>query len=960
MRTAHSILRASSGMAALAAAMGLTIAPDGSVEWAQAFAQASTGSIRGQVTDAESGVALQGARVTVVELDRRVVADETGSFEISDLPPGTYRLRVEFVGLPTREFQSTVTAGSAARADLVMETKTADAGSEIVVVGVNETTRRINQERAAVGLTEVATSSTSAEFPDRNVGEVLQRLTGTFVDRSGTGEGNILLLRSINPANNLVLIEGMRFPSGRPDGRVPNLASLNADVIDSMEVKKAFTPEIPGDWFGGYIDAHQFSAFSRSEPLLSVSLETGRRSITNNGWDKEVAVRGARRFFDDKFGIALAVAGESRDGSFEQITASRNPNGATSLLPTVFQYRRVNTELPRYSGNVNLEFRPNDTSRYFARGFWNYGADARKADEQLNLIFNPAAGSNPVTGGFTTVTPELATITLDIKERFSNYVAGGANQFGDWGVEYSAGYNRLQADLDNAARYGARGPATAVSGNYDFSDRESPQLTLVNPALVSTLSSFGTTVVPTTLLSTTEEDQVIGQLSAFRKLHFDRGGSLELRGGVRYDRRKRRVNAGGNQNYAPFPLANSLVQTGANDLYRGLFDVPIVLSSGALENVFDAPPFDRPPGDPNFRASVAGDFSGQEEISAAYLMGTYEQSNLLAVLGVRYEDTEVNGTNILINNALYNPADPNPLDDDPSDGISPNRVVGGYHRWLPAFVVRYEPTSNTLARFAVSKTYARPTLPQLLGGETVTATGVPGGFNRSIIRGNPALTPQDSVNFDASFDYYGERGQVFRIGAFYKRIKGVFYTASLTETNPQGGTDFISQPQNGGKGKIFGIEAGFVQPLSFLPRPLHKLSVEGNLAWTTSNQEVLDATGAVIRETDLENSYAFIGNASLVYRDRWGRARVAYRYSGKRLLQIDTNSSGGFNDVFRDASTGLDADISFRISSRVSLTLDARNLLNQIEVYEYMGAKDNLVRGQYSGRSFGVGLSFNY
>ena len=66
--------------------------------WAQATAQ-----INGTVADSSGGV-LPGATVTAIQTDtgfrREVVTDAMGSFTLTNLPIGPYRLEVALAGLP--------------------------------------------------------------------------------------------------------------------------------------------------------------------------------------------------------------------------------------------------------------------------------------------------------------------------------------------------------------------------------------------------------------------------------------------------------------------------------------------------------------------------------------------------------------------------------------------------------------------------------------------------------------------------------------------------------------------------------------------------------------------------------------------------------------------------------------------------------------------------------------------
>ena len=63
------------------------------------FSQGNTGRILGSVRD-QTGLAIVGAQVTVTDLERgtprTLGTDEAGAYNVPSLPPGNYRIRVEY------------------------------------------------------------------------------------------------------------------------------------------------------------------------------------------------------------------------------------------------------------------------------------------------------------------------------------------------------------------------------------------------------------------------------------------------------------------------------------------------------------------------------------------------------------------------------------------------------------------------------------------------------------------------------------------------------------------------------------------------------------------------------------------------------------------------------------------------------------------------------------------------
>lgn len=97
-------------------------------------ASTAGGGLTGVVTDAESGRPIAGAVVTLDDLGRATVTDESGRYLLPDLPPGPQHLGVEMLGYRSRTIHVLVPAGGTLRVDLVLETEPIEV-DEVVVRG---------------------------------------------------------------------------------------------------------------------------------------------------------------------------------------------------------------------------------------------------------------------------------------------------------------------------------------------------------------------------------------------------------------------------------------------------------------------------------------------------------------------------------------------------------------------------------------------------------------------------------------------------------------------------------------------------------------------------------------------------------------------------------------------------------------------------------------------------------
>ena len=84
---------------------------------------------------------------------------------------------------------------------------TADA-SDIVVTGIRASLRQaLDIKRDSQGVVDAISAEDIGKFPDTNLAESLQRITGVSIDRSN-GEGSLVTVRGFGPEFNLVTLNG--------------------------------------------------------------------------------------------------------------------------------------------------------------------------------------------------------------------------------------------------------------------------------------------------------------------------------------------------------------------------------------------------------------------------------------------------------------------------------------------------------------------------------------------------------------------------------------------------------------------------------------------------------------------------------------------------------------------------------------------------------------------------------
>ncbi|WP_342249457.1 TonB-dependent receptor [Sphingomonas sp. OTU376] len=156
--------------------------------------------------------------------------------------------------------------------------------------------------------------------------------------------------------------------------------------------------------------------------------------------------------------------------------------------------------------------------------------------------------------------------------------------------------------------------------------------------------------------------------------------------------------------------------------------------------------------------------------------------------------------------------------------VTPISTSSSNSDFLPNVSMRIKLDPKLQMRIAYTETRTRPGFGQL--NPTITIGALPTGNTcadpngadciRSASSGNPDLKPTTSKNYDASVEYYFSRSGALTIGGFYKDVNGFINTFTTDVADAEFGRLRMSQPQNGGAGRIKGIEAGV---RSFLRAP---------------------------------------------------------------------------------------------------------------------------------------------
>jgi TonB-dependent receptor len=738
------------------------------------------------------------------------------------------------------------------------ETESAQPAKEVEVIEVtgirSSLIKSSDLKRDKSGVVDVISAEDMGKFPDSNLAESLQRITGVTVSRNN-GEGSQITVRGFGPAFNLITLNGRQMP-GTGNTRSYNLENLSTEGVNQLEVYKTARADIPTGGLGATVNIVTVKPMQSPGEKYSFSAKGIHDTSNETGDDVTPELAGiySNTYLDDSLGFAVSFNHQQRD--FQQQSASiqgwqanvalpdlaeenvtdnrTNPEGAY-FFPRDMNYGINNIERERTNASVTFQYAPMEDfiiSLDYVKteattgldglgwGQWHdYGGNINGyiLDENGTAVWADMAGND---GSYT-----ANRSTTEVNE----------DSFGvnfDWQVteslHLSLDYHDSTSDIDNGKDPGLDSAGSLVLGSdqlitkiYDYRNGEIPHseihwkngsTTLAPSEIDSHFSQFLHNVGE----SNVEQVQLDGTWENFE---YDSIPLVNITFGIsRTEQTIGGSNAwsgliGGflfNPSYTEMFPDGMFTRRGTSDFLDGLdgggsslnpnyyyefsFDEVVARSLAFLnEDLLGADYFDTTAyrdGSGSYGASEV-----REDTNAIYLSTewVFDIADFPVEInaGFRYEETEVEGDN---------------FQDVPVavwwkggsewhtqyDGESFDQSYGDYDVFLPMIDVKVDITDELVGRVSWGKTISRGPLGVLAGGRNLSGSPKIGSRNGSA--GNTNLEPYESTNLDISFEYYYEPGSYAAVGYFKKDVKN-FVGTKISQMTFDGIQDIYNGPR---------------------------------------------------------------------------------------------------------------------------------------------------------------------
>lgn len=859
--------------------------------------------------------------------------------------------------------------------------------------------RSLNYKRYSNVIVDSISSEDLGIFPDQNIAEALQRITGISIDRS-SGEGQFLTVRGFGPEFNAVLYNGRILPTEN-SGREFSFDVLSDNLIGNASVYKTTSANISSGGIGSTVNLTGLKPMDYMGSRSYVSINTSYDSLSEEYFPQYSALVS---YSTDKFGALFSLNYQKRKYQIN----SANTNGwlltdldyvnnktgegdfTKARIPTNLDFRMDRGTRERFGGTLVLQ--ANITDEIFATFDYLYSKFIVDSNVSSSANWTHYLGNS------------FDSVNLDKNETLVAYQYKNNLNFATDFVELS--YNRptetnqvglninYQATDNLAFMFDASyafatnnnggndsfvivgSPNANPNYNYNLGDNYA-SVTYEQPVVVNDLRSHGVTFEG----DDTKDEIIQFKLDSNYSLNHGviDGISFGVYQSIRDKNKETYKTLWGaefdgyildvpNHLFTKINAENFLDSLVPFSLYS--FDTSEYIKFLWSDQNLDQQVQDLKPesyeylkqlqnsGGDNAVYRPTDSWNVKEDIKEAFfnidISGKVEELQWMSNFGLRYVNTKINSIGFpqYITEIQYNINDPTNLNlilTEPEFKSESHH----YSHFLPSFNVKLDINSEQVLRLGMSKTITRPNLNDL----SVST----GQYNARVEastawRGNPYLEPYESANFDLAWSWYYSLDSFVGMEFFYKNISQYISEVSEYETlfeHPEG-EFLVTNLQNTNNANIQGLEFAFLYQFNESNILLNGLGVQANYTYVNSKDNYHPISNPTVFALEgLSDSY----NVILFYNKFNFQWRLSYNFRDEFLRK--TKGAQGQPEMVA-AYGQLDVNLSYQLNDNMTLFVEGTNILNE-KLLTFSIYQERLLTYEDSGAcySLGVKLVFN-
>lgn len=877
-------------------------------------AQNKPGTIAGKIIDKASGEALIGATVMVEGTDNGTVTDIEGNFTL-ELNPGTFILVCSYVSYQNEKVQVVAKSGEVTNLNVTLQ-ESVSALEEVVVVATVEKssalallTERKNSPQVSDGISADLIRKT----PDRTTSDVLKRITGASIQ-----EGKFAIIRGMNDRYNAGYLDGALLPSTEADRKAFAFDVVPAALLDNLQIIKAGTPDLVGDFGGGVIKINTKAVPTKLTQSISIGAQTHSLTTFKDFFQFKRYSGEGLNFISKLREIPDFVENGLR-------TNSPNPNNALKQ-----QFADITQKFNNDWSNETLSAAPNGRFSY-SLGFpikfsntrklgvifaLNY-ANTRRFSEGLINTFDGSGQvsnfndkiyqQNISTGGLLNISYVAGKTQINFRNLLNNNQDNNTIRRSGIGnvsdnvmvrnfaniINYNGLYNSI---LSFKRVFGDNDLTLSASANYSKISRKVPDYRIVNYANVDPSSEPENYFIAPgdffnsssgRFFSDLSENLSGGNIELAKALKGNSKIKTELKLGGFYQYRDRTFES---RNFVYNGNPSSSTQNPAVDLGQDAIGASKLYLVEKTSNDLSY-------------------YTGKSNLAAVYGMADQKFGDKLrAVYGLRYESINLDVRNQKVNTDVAK---------------LEQKVI------LPSANLSYSLTEKANIRAAYYSSVNRPEFRELAPFAFYV-------FDRNAeIKGNKDLKIATLNNYDLRLEIYPSGTQVISVGGFYKTIQNPI-ELSIDITQPF--TTFTYQNEK--SANIYGLEFEVRKNLEFLDGKgdggfFHDMVFFSNLALIKS-QLTFEEGSKAKQGRPLQGQSPYVINVGLQYEspdNGWFASAVLNRV-GRRIafVGVDPQFGDTRQDIYEQPRTIIDVQVGKNIG-KLNAKLTAGDLLRKNLVY---------------------------
>lgn len=730
-----------------------------------------------------------------------------------------------------------------------------DEVEQITVKGIRSSIiKSMDMKRESQGVVDAISAEDIGKFPDANLAESLQRITGVSIDRQN-GEGNQITVRGLGPSFNMVTLNGRQMPvasspeqesiSSANQSRGFNFAEIASESVTGVQVAKTARANIPTGGMGATVNVETARPLSFGDTVLvNVSAIHDASVIEGDDLTPQFGGIVSKTFADGKFGVLANLSYSERqfselsthtdgwlrddrsDDPASNYYAWCDSDPTSSCGDAEYVYRPAtnisevqHNERRRLNGQLVFQAKPiedmtvtldyvmsrfeRDQSRYQTGLFGVVGGSTITG---TRLTANNTVAQATRTGGAADALVyenELAvendSVGLNVKwnvnERLSlNFDAHNSKAESQPGGELNDNLQLIQGPLgmNFGLDYSNDGVNIDIDDSGAFRGQDQFGAGDPRPGVTEFQDVDGFSPLGSVIRNISIENTV-------KQYQFEGsylGDTYTLSAGL---------------SYTDYEVETNAVSTGF--FFQGLGDCTDCAEQFTRTSI-DAPSgFDTviefdvnnlinstfPTSIDEIVANNPPTFFGVAEESTAFYINFEKDLDIADMpaqiaVGVRHESTDVTGAafQTFPVSLTISTNTEGVVNFDPNRGAEYFEVEADYSVTLPSIDFSIEPMDDHLVRLSYGRSIARPDLNSL---RPITTISDYRPENSTAGAGNPGLKPYLSDNLDISYEWYYDEGSYLSVAYFNKKVSDYIATETVPETISDANGNPLLDPQ---------------------------------------------------------------------------------------------------------------------------------------------------------------------